>query len=1440
MALFISFLLAGGGTIKAYDLEDENFYYNIISDSNKTAELADLKRVYYGVYRVPEKIEDYTVVKIARNVFKSNFSKYGSSVNLPKTIKEIEEDAFSGLIIGIYVDEENPYFSSSVEGHLCNKEMTKVIAGNRRSFTSFSSPITTIGKRAFVNGIINFTGNIPDNITEIEEEAFRNCSMGLYNGEMVGGSNSTPTTIGLPNNLRKISRYSFSSFSGLKSIKIPDSVVEIEEGAFASCGLLGTIELGNSVQIIGDAAFSGSASNFDGVIKLPMTLKSIGSKVFNSKVITSVTCLADVPPTILEDTFSEDQYNATLYVPSTSFDAYKNDPYWKKFISIQAATIPVTSITLEPTSITIKVGDTFTLTPTVSPANATNPSVTYSYSASGYLSNTGNVFTGLKKGTVTITAKAGDKTAKCTVTIEEVPVSSVIVSPDSKTIKVGETFTLNTTVLPENATNKTVTYTSYPTGIVSIEGNTVTGLNAGTTTITAKAEGKTATCQVTIRPSVATKVEINSPSKNIEVGDTYLMEATVEPEDLADKTLSWTSSNTEVASIDSKSGLLTAKKTGETTITAKCGDVFGIKVIEVIPKDIKGSLTIDDFTIIAGENKTVKINLNTLSQFDYKGFQFDVKMPEGLTLDGATINPSLSSDGFTIIPNLSSGRIFVYGNQLSSSITDGIVELQVTASANVTTSTKPIIIENVFFTTPGGSSIEGIEGSTCNVNITVPVTSITLSPSTKDIYVGGEVEVTATITPSTASNQGLTWSLSDGTVASVSGTGKTVTVTGLNKGTTTLTATAADGSGVAGTATINVVYTPITSLTITAAGNKTTILDSETVQLTATVDNNATQPVTFKYSSGNTDVATVSATGLVTGVKTGKAVITVTATNSAGSAQGTIEITVNPTPVTTVTLTAAEGKTTILDSETVQLTASVDSKATQPITFTYDSSNPSVATIDNNGLVTGNATGTSIITVKANNAANVEKTATITITVNPTPISTLILSATQTQIKDSENSQITATVNSTATTPVTFTYISENTSVATVNANGLVTGVAPGEAVIKVTAKNGANEMTKAITITVTATSATGITVTAEGNNNELYYTSDLQEFIDELQLSATITPANATPGITWSSSNERIATVDANGLVKTSGIGQVTITAKATYTQTVTAQYTITVIEHIWGDANDDRGVNVADVITIGNHIAELPNDNELNEKAADVIRDKMINVADQEATINIILGLPIDFSSKLPSFNSTTFNDMLSIDDVTTAVNGKAKLKVMLNNEIEYSSLQADILLPEGFEVENVKAGSRASSHNLIFNVTEEGILKVVIYSLSRTPFANTDESLFDIELKTNGNSGDVIMNNIYASNATCRSYLLGYKEGAVNDNSGIISTDGSGLNIVGVEGAIIIRNGEGMDIRVYDMTGKLVTFFTAETTIERINLVKGIYIVVAGSESFKTTVK
>ena len=274
--------------------------------------------------------------------------------------------------------------------------------------------------------------------------------------------------------------------------------------------------------------------------------------------------------------------------------------------------VAVSSVSLNKTSVTLTEGESEVLNATVKPDNATDKTVTWSSSDASVAKVENGKVTAVKAGSATITAKAGDKSATCTVTVnkKDVTVTSVTLNKTEVTLTEGESETLTATVKPDDASDKTVTWTSSDTSIATVDGNgKVTAVKAGTATITAKAGDKSATCTVTVNKKVVavTSVTLNKTELTLTEGESEMLTATVKPDDATDKTVTWSSSDASIATVDGN-GKVTAVKAGSATITAKAGDKSATCTVTVNKKVVAvTSVTLNktELTLTEGEAETL-------------------------------------------------------------------------------------------------------------------------------------------------------------------------------------------------------------------------------------------------------------------------------------------------------------------------------------------------------------------------------------------------------------------------------------------------------------------------------------------------------------------------------------------------------------------------------------------------------------------------------------------------------------------------------------------------------------------------------------------------------------------------------------------------------------------------------------------------------------------
>ena len=250
-------------------------------------------------------------------------------------------------------------------------------------------------------------------------------------------------------------------------------------------------------------------------------------------------------------------------------------------VTVTDPIVNVTGITLSETTKAMITGTSFSLTGTISPANATNKAISWSSNNAAIAAVDGNgKVTAVSAGTatITITTVDGSKAATCVVTVTNpiVNVTGITLSETTKAVTTGTSFNLTSTISPANATNKAVSWSSSNAAIATVDGSgKVTAVSAGTATITVTtADGsKAATCVVTVTDPIVnvTGITLSETTKAVTTGTNFNLTGTISPANATNKAVIWSSSNAAIATVDG-SGKVTAVSAGTATITVTTAD----------------------------------------------------------------------------------------------------------------------------------------------------------------------------------------------------------------------------------------------------------------------------------------------------------------------------------------------------------------------------------------------------------------------------------------------------------------------------------------------------------------------------------------------------------------------------------------------------------------------------------------------------------------------------------------------------------------------------------------------------------------------------------------------------------------------------------------------------------------------------------------------------
>ena len=276
----------------------------------------------------------------------------------------------------------------------------------------------------------------------------------------------------------------------VQHLVLPVTIGTIGEGAFAECHI-------GSLVITGNGAWNAGAINCE-VDNLYVMSGVTGIAGLQVNPAATVYSYSTVPPTCASGSFTG--YDAALHVPASALAAYFTAPYWNYFINITSDAVEPTGLTINNDNVAVLVGNQLTLNATPVPANATpGDAILWTSSNDSIATVAGGVITAVKVGECDIKAVLLDKTAVCHVTVTEIAPTSLTVSPDFAKLETGSQITLTATVLPGEATDKVVTWSSSNTAVATVNNEgIVTAVAPGECDVTATCRGIQATCHIIV------------------------------------------------------------------------------------------------------------------------------------------------------------------------------------------------------------------------------------------------------------------------------------------------------------------------------------------------------------------------------------------------------------------------------------------------------------------------------------------------------------------------------------------------------------------------------------------------------------------------------------------------------------------------------------------------------------------------------------------------------------------------------------------------------------------------------------------------------------------------------------------------------------------------------------------------------------------------------
>ena len=790
------------------------------------------------------------------------------------------------------------------------------------------------------------------------------------------------------------------------------------------------------------------------------------------------------------------------------------------FSNAGETTQPIGDIAVAP--LTVGVGQTLPLNATVQP---TGTALSYATGNKKIctVDAKGNV-KGVAAGTTEIAVTAADgRQVKCTVTVVKAP-SKISLSFSKYTLGTGDLFQLGYAI--PDGTSATITWATSNKKVATVDGNgCITAVGVGTATITVKTHnGKKATCKLTVKKSPSW---IKAANAEVVLGVGQQLEDAFQWESGTYTQISCITTNDLVARMEDD--MLVAVGIGEAIVTATTHNGHTAQMlVRVCPAPESVAMPAESLTMGVQQTGSLAAILpqGTMAELTYASSNRKV-----VSVDAAGNIKALRTGTAVIQVTTHNGKsasckVSVYKAPTSIKFSSKTAVLGVGQSEKLSYT----ITKNSYAVLTWESSnpdvvrvaedgtITGVSAGTAGVRVkthngksaTISVT-VYASPTRVDVKcpamelgAGQKLELTAT-TDSANPHAIVGFVSSDAGVASVTESG---VVEALAAGRVTITAQAYNG--VSGSVTLTVHPAPES---VALPAESLIMGVQQTGSLAAILPQGTMAELT--YASSNRKVVSVDAAGNIKALRTGTAVIQVT-THNGKSASCKVSVYKAPTSIKFSSKTAVLG---VGQSEKLSYTITKNSYAV----LTWESSNPDVVRVAEDGTITGVSAGTAGVRVKTQNG----KSATAKVTVYERP--TYLALKTDLALMG-VGQKLNLNINIDTANPNAVTYTSSNTGVAKVAADGTVLAVGPGVATITARSYNGLQDTAE-------------ITVKAAPSSVRVSPSSITMGIGEVYALSPVITDGSYTQ-FTYAASNSRVSVTE-GGLItaRKSGTAKVTVT---------------------------------------------------------------------------------------------------------------------------------------------------------------------------------------------------------------------------------------------------------------------------------------------------------
>lgn len=562
--------------------------------------------------------------------------------------------------------------------------------------------------------------------------------------------------------------------------------------------------------------------------------------------------------------------------------------------------VALSGIEVSPESNTMQIEDTLQLVVNFLPENATNKKVIWTTNKPLVAKvNQNGVVTALSPGTATIRAISDDGgfVAEATITIPLVLVEGVSVNPQEDTLTIGESIQLAAVLSPDNASDKTILWSSSNPAIASVSSlGQVTALSGGIVYITASTANATitASCRITILPAEEGNYRYLKVTflagNNLEVTEVEFFRQGIKyPQTAYDGSAGKNLFDHCISTSDNTCKTYYGSAFPYTaTLDLGAGNSLSPDKVRIY-KRTWSSLT--SFKVDGSNDNT---NWTLLQQFD--GITEAGSFPNGANPDSGSFvfsSTSVPVSGITLSyteKSMAIGSTFALEAVVSPlNATEKSVswasdnESVATVDSTGLVTAVSIGTANISVTTTDGSLTA--ECAILVTEIPVAVTGVTLVPASVDLYVDGTTTLVAEIIPANATNTAMVWNTDNPDVATVDQNGQ---VTAIALGEATVSVTTFEGNYI-GYTQVSVIPKAVSSVMVSPASYALEV--NQTIALIATVEPEDAGNKNVSWESNHPEIANVSAAGLVTAVSPG--VATITATTQDGGFSASSQITVN-------------------------------------------------------------------------------------------------------------------------------------------------------------------------------------------------------------------------------------------------------------------------------------------------------------------------------------------------------------------------------------------------------------------------------------------------------------------------------------------------------------------------------------------------------------------